>query len=163
VRQRRLLQGILDGKSARQSALTAGYAKSTANSSIYKPGALRVALSGLLDEAGLDDVHLAKRLRELTDATQVKVFNHEGKLLYSKPLVAHEPRAKGLDMAFRIKGHYPRPEDAEEDRRGGPVVAIQLTIVNKDGTGGDGKKRILDNIEFRTVNRSDRREGERQP
>jgi len=164
-RQRALIKGIAAGKSIARAARDAGYTDQSAMSVPYRNGNLRRAIAGLLDEAGLTDERLALRLRQLVDAKEVKVFydRDESKVVYSKPLVAHDPRAKGLDMVLKLKGHYPRPEDAEDDRRGGPVVAIQLNIVGKDELGGNGKKRILDNIEFRTIKRSDGREGERQP
>jgi hypothetical protein len=37
-------------------------------------------------------------------------FNHNGKVIYTKPMVAHDVRLKATDMILKLLGAYPTAE-----------------------------------------------------
>jgi hypothetical protein len=46
---------------------------------------------------------VSKRLSEALDATEVKVFHDKGgEIIYSKPLIAHGPRLKAIEIASAL-------------------------------------------------------------
>ena len=69
----------------------------------------------LMDEMGLtDDSLIGDYLVPLLNATQVKAFNHEGKVIYAEPQPALDIRLGALREAFKLKGSYaPPPESAQ--------------------------------------------------
>jgi|SRR6516165_8556763 hypothetical protein len=81
----------------------------------------------LMDEKGLTDEELIEKyLVPLLEATQVKVFNDDGTLIYSEPLIAWDIRLGALREAFKLKGSYaPPPEPAQA------YTGIQVIVMDK--------------------------------
>jgi hypothetical protein len=42
-----------------------------------------------------------------------KAFNHHGKVIYSKPLPAHDIRLRATEMVLKLKGAYPTAEQQQ--------------------------------------------------
>ena len=81
----------------------------------------------LMREHGLGEHELIENhLKPLLAATEVKVFNGKDGILYSDPLVAHDIRAKALDMSFRVSNAY-----AQSDQSSQPVNT-QINVVIHD-------------------------------
>jgi len=80
----------------------------------------------LMDEMGLtDDSLIGDYLVPLLNATQVKAFNHEGKVIYSKPLKALDIRLRALEQAFKLKGSYAPVQDQQS------YTGIQVILMDK--------------------------------
>jgi hypothetical protein len=71
-----------------------------------------------LDVRGITPSFLAKKLKAELEATEIKAFNHGGKLVYSDPLVAWEVRQRARIDAQKLLGLYP----AEEHRITGDMI-----------------------------------------
>jgi hypothetical protein len=147
IRQRRLMQNLLAGKNFTNAAIDAGYAPDTVDKRGTK--LLRAEhWAVLLREAQLDDPTLAQRLNELVHAKSTRFFAHEGKVKDRRVVIDWDARAKGLDMAARIRGAYTRPGEEEESFGRGPVVAIRFILQGSARDSADNGKRV-DGIQFR--------------
>lgn len=56
---------------------------------------------------GITPSFLAEKLKAELEATEVKAFNHGGKVIYSKPLEAWEVRQRARIDAQKLFGLYP--------------------------------------------------------
>jgi len=64
------------------------------------------SVTELMDEHGITDEELVKLLKEELQATETKCFhNRDARIIYSIPMIAHEPRLRALDLSLRLKGH----------------------------------------------------------
>ena len=72
-----------------------------------------------LEKGGITRDRLVKKLQEELEATEVKAFNHGGKVIYSKPLEAWEVRQRARIDAQKLLGLYP----AEEHRITGEMIS----------------------------------------
>jgi hypothetical protein len=59
------------------------------------------------------------------NATERKAFNHNGKVVYSKPMVAWGPRTSGLHIYCRIAGAY---QDEPKQETGPTQVIINTNV-----------------------------------
>ena len=58
-----------------------------------------------MEAGGISDERLIGLLKEELSATEIKVFHKEGEVFYSRPMIAHEPRLRALDLSLKLKGH----------------------------------------------------------
>jgi len=58
-----------------------------------------------MEAGGISDERLIGLLKEELSATETKVFHKEGEIFYSRPMAAHEPRLRALDLSLKLKGH----------------------------------------------------------
>lgn len=154
---------LAKGKSKAEALRAGGFhpESRTIRAKLGPDGAIGARVIEIMDQEGATLHAAARATADGLEGKETKFFptlgrrnKKTGKVhIPEREIVAHEPRLKAADMVYRLHGAYPRPEDADDQRKGGPVVAIQFNIVSKDQLGGNGKGRILDNIEFRTVTR----------
>ena len=114
--QRRLLSEALSGrhKTIASAGEAAGYSGTAAHRALRN---LQGTISEIMDQAGFSDAHLVQNcLGPLLNASHVKVFQHRGKIKYSKPLTNDDIRLRALDVALRIKGKY-APLAAEQSKK----------------------------------------------
>ncbi|MFH2076065.1 MAG: hypothetical protein ABIJ57_12090 [Pseudomonadota bacterium] len=76
-----------------------------------------------MEKIGINESYLAKKLKEELEATEVKVFNGQEGVVYSKPLISWSVRQKGRMDANRVRGDYP----AEELKHTGD---LKINLVN---------------------------------
>ena len=88
LRQRELVRQLAKGQSQKSAAIKAGYSPKAADQSAYQAiQQIKKKMPQLMDEKGLTDEELVEKyLVPLLEATQVKAFNHEGRVIYSKPV-----------------------------------------------------------------------------
>lgn len=95
-RKRKLIKGIVDGKTQRQSAIDAGYSPKSAESQasqILKDPKVQQSLQDMMDEAGLsNDILLSKHV-ELLHAKRGEVPDYQ-------------TQTKALEMALKLKGAF---------------------------------------------------------
>ena len=60
-----------------------------------------------LNEVGITPSYLANKLKEEMNATQIKVFQHQGEIVESKALPALEIQQKARMDAHKLLDHYP--------------------------------------------------------
>lgn len=109
VRERRFIDGLARGQSAREAAANAGWSPAraaTTGSEKLASVNIRQALRARLEEIGLDDSGLAAKLRDLIDARKTGL-TMAGSVVDMGP----DPHAsaKGLDMVLKVAGAYPDP------------------------------------------------------
>ena len=103
-----------------ESAVQAGYGgnRNSANRiGQQTAAALQTYIDQFLDELGLSEEALKKRLIDGLDAMITRFFSHEGNVTDQKDCVDWETRRKYLDMAIKLKGIYP----AEKREHSGKV------------------------------------------
>lgn len=108
-RQRKLLEGITEGKSIRQAATEAGYAQHTANkpSDLLETKSMRSALKGLL--APVEKIAL--RINEGLDAMKTEFAKFEGGISDSQDCVDFAERRQYAELACKLKELLPGDED----------------------------------------------------
>lgn len=109
--------------------------------------------SAHLARVGLDDPALARKFREASDATEVRVGFFEGSPCYSKPLIAHDIRLRAITEVAKLKGHYPTLDSREEQRGGGPVMNVQINVVHPVGAPG-GTGHVLSGVQIKARERN---------
>ena len=127
IKHAKLIRGLIAGKTAQQSALEAGYGKGVnkqaagvqACKELKKPEVQAMLLKAL-DKAGATIEKSAKVLADAHDANEVKVFNSDTGIEYSKPLVDHVTRLKAAELNGRFRGLLSN----KNDERDSPLVSI---------------------------------------
>ena len=122
-KEKKFLKYRGQGMTLARAATKAGYSEKSAD----RAGSL--ALERISQKApelfarhGLDDdTYIEKHLFPLLRAREVKVFNHNGRLIYSKPLAALGVRARMVELLAEIKGMKVKEQ---ETARGGVKVLI---------------------------------------
>jgi len=125
-RQRELVKQLATGQSQKSAAIKAGYSPKAADQSAYQAiQQIKKKMPQLIDEKGLtDEALIEKYLVPLLEATQVKAFSHEGRVIYSKPLEALDIRLRALEQAFKLKGSYAPPQEAAQANVGVRVILM---------------------------------------
>jgi len=103
-RQRQYVAGRLAGKSKKQAALDAGYGATTARhpkDKIERKPAVQGLFQELLEEAGVTNAVLARRLRDGLDAS---VVHHETKYSQREVHVDFSERREMSELVLRVKG-----------------------------------------------------------
>jgi hypothetical protein len=131
ARQAKLLQGVMHGKTVAQAAIEAGYTTHRPEQAGYQAlKVMRRSLGELLDSAGLTErAAIDKYLLPALEATEVKVFNHNGKLKYSRPLKAWAAKLNALDIYYKLRGSYISPAEATHAP---PVQVILVDVPRPD-------------------------------
>lgn len=120
ARRRKILQGIIEGKTQGQAGIEAGLSPATAKtqvSQILKDPKLQDTLCAAMEAIGVTNNYLAERHKELIEATKVISCNitvpggtdmadahSQTKDFIDVP--DFQSRAKGLDMTYRLRGLY---------------------------------------------------------
>jgi hypothetical protein len=60
-----------------------------------------------LNKRRLDPCRLAKEIEAHLEATQVKVFHHQGEIIFSDPLIDWQTRGRALELAVKLWGMIP--------------------------------------------------------
>lgn len=111
VKQRKLVNGVAEGKTQKQAAIDAGYsekcAKEIASQELNKPS-LKATLQDLMEHMGLSDGALLIKHRELLNAQKqlsgVREAGSESVEFVEVP--DHVVQCKALEMAYKLKGAF---------------------------------------------------------
>lgn len=115
VRQRRFVSELLKGKNQSQAAVSAGYRADYAKDLMKMPQ-VKSLLDKAMRDAGIDDLLIARKLREGLDAKAPP--RKEGGKQYPDQFV----RKQFLDVIFKLRGDY-APERTENVQK-----TINVTI-----------------------------------
>ena len=139
LRERKLIKGVAAGKSKTQAAKDAGYSPRSAyelGSRTLKNVDVRTALDILMDKAGLSDTKVFAAHAELMGANKtVSVIPVKGETEGRDATASSvefvdvpdwQARAKGIDMAHRIKGRF--VEKKEISGPDGGAIPIQFSV-----------------------------------
>ena len=93
-----------------ESAKAAGY-KSENRPTLWNTGAknnkkFRGYINNWLDEAGYSEECLKQKLIKLTKAKETKHFAHQGKVVDTKKVAAHNIRLQSIGLAMKAKGMF---------------------------------------------------------
>ena len=127
-RERAMIKALVKGKSQAQAYREAGYSPKNADQGAYQVlQSIKKKIPEIMDENGLtDEALIGKHLASLLNATEVKAFNHKGKVIYSQPLKALDINMQALREAFKLKGSYaPPPEPAQA------YAGVQVILMDK--------------------------------
>jgi len=103
---RRLVRDVLSGKhkTLKDAGLAAVYHPDSVHRTLSTSAG---TISEAMDAAGLTDANLVENcLSPLLNATQVKHFQHKGKVRDEREVADNDIRLRALDIALRIKGKY---------------------------------------------------------
>ena len=128
IKERKLVQGVLEGKSVRQAAKDAAYAKSTADVKSY--GILRCPrvqsfLTEALERAGITPETLAKPVVEALQA-RVRVTNHQRGTITETDLPDHQTRMQVYDRVVATYGAVPKAVEMPEPPP--PGLTVNITV-----------------------------------
>ena len=127
-RQRRLLAGVVAGKTTRQAAVEAGFSEETARSGygskVLRIPAIRSALADAMRRKGLTVSKIAGRLNEALDATRGEFY--KGRSVPSD-LPDHRIRVEACHLSAQLYGQLPRGADIPEPQ----PPPVQITIIER--------------------------------
>lgn len=86
-----------------------------------------------LDNEGITPSYLAKLLKKELEAKQVKVFQHQGKIITSEELAALDIMQKARQDAHKLRGDYP----AERKHITGDIGSLVIELVEPSGDDED--------------------------
>lgn len=114
LRQRKYVQGVVDGKTKKHAALEAGYSVSAAeNAAAIIEGSDVCAAFEKLIRHNVDPKKIAQRLAEGLDATETKVFQHNGEVTLTCDVVDYEQRRKYIALAAKLGGYHVDREEVQ--------------------------------------------------
>jgi hypothetical protein len=134
VRARKFVQGVMAGKSMKRAALAAGYPESIAN----HPGAKIIPHT--IDEfraelqRRIPIEKLSQRIAEGLDAKETKFFQHEGKVVETREVIAWAERRQYADLAATLKGLAVK-EQEETEIHANAVILLKINLVKPNGNG----------------------------
>src|SRR6516162_4101646 len=136
-RQRAMIKALVKGKSQAQAYREAGYSPKNADQGAYQVlQSIKKKIPEIMDENGLtDEALIGKHLASLLNATEVKAFNHKGKVIYSKPLKALDINMQALREAFKLKGSYAPPPESAQAYAGVQFLSGSLSSVATEYLG----------------------------
>lgn len=111
---------LLEGKSKKEAALTAGYSASMADNPAHKIERPNQDYFRRLMDEHIPDELMAIKTREGLDATVVKTATFEGAITDVKVFADFSTRAKYLEMAAEFKGRV---------TRGGGQVNVNVPVM----------------------------------
>lgn len=135
IRQQKYKKNLLLGMNCYNAARAAGYSESTAKSRT-KDINERIKIGDVLDRQGLTDSALIKRLTELIDAAEFvfkKNANGESEIIGEAQLYSPcwSARAKGLELALKLKEHLKDKVEHSGEIKGTAVQIIQFNDARK--------------------------------
>ena len=77
-----------------------------------------------LESQGVSDEVLIEALKGGLDATTIKQFQNEGIVIKGDPVPNHEIRMKALDIALKLKSHYPAERKHIQVEGGLPMIPL---------------------------------------
>lgn len=106
VRQRKILAAMAQGKTIDQIAEELGATRQTIHNLLQR---LKGRLPEVMDDAGLTDAALVnKYLLPLLNAETTEFAKFQGVITDSRDVADNGTRLSALDMAFKLKGSYPK-------------------------------------------------------
>ena len=128
VKERKLLKGIIAGKTATQAAKDAGWSDASAgvmaSRKMAEPG-MKAELQKMMDEAGLSRQAIIQKIREGADAKKVSYFAHEGVVKDQREDVDHVTRHRFLETARKVRGDM----GEDENEKGSITVAVMVNLI----------------------------------
>jgi hypothetical protein len=93
---------------------------------------IKLRMPEIMEKLGLTaEVLVETYLKPELNATEIKVFHHQGNIFESRELIAHDPRIRALDIAFKLRGDY-APKQIDFEPGGGNVnVLVDMSILGK--------------------------------
>jgi len=93
-------------------------------------------LNDWMDEVGLSDAVLKKKLLSLMEATETKFFQHEGVVTDQREVAAIETQRRTLDMALKVKDLYAPKKFEHTGKDQGPIsveakVSLDLDAIKE--------------------------------
>lgn len=133
-KRRKLLKGISGGMNVSEAGRAAGYG--TAQSSHRAMNLIRASTPELLTEIGLPAEKLLRDtfLKEL-EATEIVFFSHQGIVIETREVIAHDIRLRTAIELAKMHGLYPKTnghngEDADSGE--GTTININLGFLNPE-------------------------------
>jgi len=139
IKQRRFWKAYLETGNLAQSAKEAG-ARGKSSQALSMAGrhllqAINPSSRDLLDELGLTDQLLAKKLEEGLSATDVRIASEHGIITDERFYADHATRSRFLEMAHKLKGSFIDKKEVV-GKSGGPIL---LKVVYEDVENGNGE------------------------
>lgn len=121
IRDRRLLSGVLSGKTVTAAGREVGFPSNAAASQRWQAPALRAAFVRCLAEIGLDEPGLAAKAKELLESMSHSMTK-DGMVVELGP--DNNARAKVFDSVLKAVGAYPDPRQ-DINVNTGTIVVLQ--------------------------------------
>jgi len=77
-----------------------------------------------LDNEGISDEFLVKKLKEELDANITKQFQHEGNVVTAEPVISWDVRQRARQDAHKLRGDYPIERRHVSFDGGVPIVPL---------------------------------------
>jgi hypothetical protein len=143
-REKKFIRARLEGLNLTQAALAAGYSTAQPRTAGARAQAqIEGKAADILEAEGITDKFFVRKcILPALFATETKVFNNEGRLTYSKPLIAWGPRTSTNALVAKMKGLI------KEEQPQQPIDSIKIVTINASyrppvslpGTNGEDPK-----------------------
>lgn len=134
-----VVQAIIDGKTTTEAGLEAGYsprtARQQASMALSHPDSIKT-FTDIMEREGITDEFLAKKIRTLLDAREIKYFQTKGIVTDEREVEALETQRKTAELAAKLKGHL--KDRSELDINVG-IMAMVVAAVGQIGPENEGE------------------------
>lgn len=132
LKQKKLVKALPNSESIAEAGRKAGYSGRDSAHTAMKT--VREKMPGLMDRLGLTDEALVNNyLRPGLDAMKTEFFADKGVVIETRDVISWGDRRGFLDMAFKVKGSYPRNTDAGDGGNGALPEGFALRLEFIDG------------------------------
>jgi len=141
LRQRRFIDGKLQGRSSAASARVAGYAESVARKADVIIGGspdVQAAMAEILRAAGITDELLAERIWQGLNATIVSKKTAHAR---REVLVDYRERREMVELVLKLSGQLTNKHEIRAGDEGSSTIVIEFVGTECDRCGGKGPVR----------------------
>jgi hypothetical protein len=124
-------------KSHGEAAVLAGLSPKNPRQSAYQAlESIRNKAPEVMDALGLSLPYIIdKHLRPLMEATETKVFAHEGEITDYVDLADNTTRRYATNMALELRGAYPTEQEKQQGSLGVEVIVVDIARPDRSGLG----------------------------
>lgn len=132
LKQKKLVKALAVEETQAEAGKVAGYTTRQATNQALKT--IKEKMPQLMDRLGLtDEALIDKYLRPGLEANKTEFFADKGVVIETRDVISWGDRRGFLDMAFKVKGSYPRNTDAGDGGNGALPEGFALRLEFIDG------------------------------
>jgi hypothetical protein len=139
VRQSRMAKILSENavKSRSEAAILAGLSPKNPRQSAYQAlESIKKKAPEIMDALGLSLPYIIdKHLRPLMEATETKVFAHEGEITDYAELADNTTRRYATNMALELHGAYPTEQEKQQGSLGVEVIVVDIPRPDRNAVG----------------------------
>lgn len=142
-KEARFFRYLMEGAQPTQAALLAFNTATRAIASVRASQTLRkfnIRISDIMDNMGMTDEWITKKVKGLCNAKRTQFFAHEGVVIDHKTTNDNATQAKGVELACRLKRHLDDSINVEVNQQFNVVAMMRGALEREEKKLKESKK-----------------------